>query len=105
MKALINLDMVGRLDEVENRVQVNQCFAKSDSLFAGRAADDIRVTIEVADRISNDLTVFCEAGLPALSITTGLHQDYHRCSDTADKINYLGMERILSLIRHMLMRL
>lgn len=105
VKALINLDMVGRLDAVENRVRVNQCFAGADSLFAGRTADAIRVTTEAAHLINNDLTVFCEAGLPAMSITTGVHQDYHRCSDTADRINHVGMERIVGLVRHLLMRL
>jgi hypothetical protein len=29
---------------------------------------------------------------------TGFHPDYHRPSDTADKINYQKMERVLQLI-------
>jgi aminopeptidase-like protein len=105
IRAVINLDMVGRMDAREHRVRVNHCFKGIDFIFNDRAPDAVRITTEDASMITNDLTIFCEAGLPAMSITTGLHQDYHRCSDTADKLNYAGMVEIKDMLIHMLKKL
>jgi S1-C subfamily serine protease len=40
---------------------------------------------------------FNEAGVPSLNFTTGAHTDYHKPSDTADKINYEDLDRIVDL--------
>ena len=37
---------------------------------------------------------YAAKGIPVIFFTTGLHPDYHRVSDTADKINYDKMARI-----------
>jgi membrane-associated protease RseP (regulator of RpoE activity) len=42
-----------------------------------------------------DSSNFNQAGLPTLFFTTGSHPDYHRPSDTADKINYEDLDRIV----------
>ena len=59
-------------------------------------------------RIENDLAVFSQAfGLPDCTtangcfqkiFTTGLHPDYHRLSDTVDKIVFPKMARIAQLV-------
>ncbi len=41
-----------------------------------------------------DVASFNQAGVPSLSFTTGAHTDYHKPSDTADKINYEDLERV-----------
>jgi S1-C subfamily serine protease len=41
-----------------------------------------------------DATAFYTAGVPILSLFTGAHDDYHRPSDTADKLNYEGLADI-----------
>ncbi len=33
--------------------------------------------------------------MPSLSFTTGAHQDYHKPSDTADKIDYDDLDRVV----------
>ena len=33
--------------------------------------------------------------MPSLSFFTGAHADYHRPSDTADKIDYAGLDRVV----------
>ena len=35
--------------------------------------------------------------MPSLNFTTGAHVDYHKPSDTADKINYEDLDRIAEL--------
>ncbi len=41
---------------------------------------------------------FLKRGIPALFLFTGFHPDYHRASDTADKINFSKLESILKLV-------
>src|SRR3970282_2922434 len=37
-----------------------------------------------------------QAGVPSLNFFTGTHTDYHRPSDTADKINYEDLDRVVA---------
>ena len=41
---------------------------------------------------------FLVSHVPALFFHTGLHPDYHRPTDTADKINYAKLEKVTRLI-------
>lgn len=41
---------------------------------------------------------YARKGIPVLFLTTGLHEDYHKVSDEAEKINYPKMSRIASLL-------
>ncbi|HNI61283.1 MAG TPA: PDZ domain-containing protein, partial [Pseudomonadota bacterium] len=45
----------------------------------------------------SDMTPFYAAGVPVLFFFTGAHPDYHRPTDTADKINSLGILHISRL--------
>jgi Zn-dependent M28 family amino/carboxypeptidase len=50
-------------------------------------------------RGSSDQDSFVDKKLPVLFFFTGDHPDYHRPSDTADKINVPGMARIADLVQ------
>jgi len=41
-----------------------------------------------------DVATFNQAGVPCLSFFTGTHTDYHRPSDTAQKIDYEDLDRV-----------
>ena len=41
---------------------------------------------------------FLKQGTPALFLFTGFHPDYHRTTDTANKINFNKLEKILKLV-------
>ena len=41
---------------------------------------------------------YAQKGIPVLFLTTGLHEDYHKTSDEASRINYPKMARIASLV-------
>jgi S1-C subfamily serine protease len=43
-----------------------------------------------------DVSSFNQAGVPSLSFTTGGHTDYHKPSDTADKIVFDDLDRVAS---------
>lgn len=50
----------------------------------------------------SDHSSFYSKQIPVLFFWTGTHQDYHKPSDTADKINYEGEVRIVSYVAQIL---
>lgn len=103
VKLYLNFDMVGRLDSKENKVRASYCKGQQSmkGFFDTDTTSGIVITTD-EDNTINDYTIFCEAGVPAISITTGLHSDYHRTGDTADKINYQGIVQIFELLKERL---
>jgi len=97
-KAMLNLDMVGRLHD--NRVTVFG--TRSAPQFSGivnDAAQRLGLAVNESDGIGrSDHMSFYNKKVPALHFFTGSHPDYHRPSDTWDKINAEGMARISDLV-------
>ncbi len=93
--AMINLDMVGRLRE--NRLTVmgsgtaKQFGPLLDQLNAAHGFELMKVAGGVGP---SDQMPFFTHQIPVLHFFTGMHSDYHRPSDTADKLNIAGMQRI-----------
>ena len=52
------------------------------------------LTLQDDPYLPTDVTSFYPKTIPVLNFFTGAHEDYHRPTDTADKINYEGAERI-----------
>jgi hypothetical protein len=98
-KAMLNLDMVGRLHD--NRLTVFG--SHSASQLSRIAADEThRVGIEIveSDRVGrSDHMSFYNRKIPSLHFFTGTHPDYHRPSDTWEKLNYEGMAKIAEVVR------
>ena len=93
--AYVNLDMVGRLEE--NRLTVQAM--GSSSVWPGiveRANVPGGFDLALSDDpwVPTDSSAFNSESVPTLSLFTGTHSDYHRPSDTADKLNYEGLARI-----------
>ena len=94
--AYINLDMVGRLDE--NRLTVQAM--GSSSVWPGfveRANIPAGFDLALSDDpyLPTDSSGFNSESVPTLNLFTGTHSDYHKPSDTADKLNYQGLARIV----------
>lgn len=53
----------------------------------------------------SDHTSFYLEGIPALHFFTGQHPDYHKPSDTAEKINVEGIVRIVNFVERLIQRL
>jgi hypothetical protein len=51
------------------------------------------------------VTAFYPKQVPVLNFFTGSHDDYHRPTDTADKVNYDGLGRITRFARGILLDL
>jgi hypothetical protein len=95
--AMVNIDMVGRLGEGK------LLFATQGLAEGARAAlaDSVAARIPRAEMRSGydagDLASFAEARVPSLLLFTGAHEDYHRPSDTEDKIDFEGLARVTEL--------
>src|SRR5439155_940771 len=75
--------------------------------MAGDAAQHEGVTAELLGNPHgpSDHSRFYEAGVPVLFFYTGGHGDYHRPTDTADKINAGGMARLAAVAVRMIEQL
>jgi hypothetical protein len=97
-KAMINLDMVGRLRENTLTVFGTRSGMGISTIVAEEARNAGMEIRESDDIGRSDNLVFYNKKMPALHFFTGLHADYHRPSDTWDKLNYEGMDRIAALV-------
>src|SRR5215207_2777399 len=53
----------------------------------------------------SDHSSFYARRVPVLFFFTGSHEDYHKPSDTADRVNYEGEAQVLQLVRDIVLRL
>lgn len=99
LRAMLNLDMVGRLRD--NKLTVlGASTAKEWTDLVSQACDRERIECSLsADGYGpSDQTSFYGAGIPVLHFFSGSHTDYHKPSDTADKINSAGAAQIAKLV-------
>jgi hypothetical protein len=96
--AMLNFDMVGRLGDGALAVGG---VASGGGLreIVDTAASTLGLPVQLRDLPfgPSDHSRFYEAGVPVLSFHTGLHADYHRPGDTADKIDAAGMAAVAAL--------
>lgn len=114
--ANVNIDMVGRVDEKHkdnpnyiyvigsNRLSTelheinenaNKEFTQLELDYTYNAKDDPNRYYYRSDHYN-----FAEKGIPAIFYFNGTHEDYHRITDTVDKINFEKMEKIARLVFH-----
>jgi len=97
--AMVNLDMVGRLDGDKIVVHGTGTGTGFDALVDRFvAARGFEVAKEPGGFGPSDHSSFYARKVPVLHLFTGSHSDYHRPTDTAEKINYDGMVRITRLV-------
>ncbi|CAN5813972.1 hypothetical protein BH11MYX4_BH11MYX4_14480 [soil metagenome] len=97
--AMLNMDMVGRMRE--NRLQVLGAETAAEwKDIVPAACDKSRVQCALSgDGFGpSDHTSFYAAGVPVLHFFTGTHGDYHKPSDTADKINAGGAMQVGKIV-------
>ncbi len=123
--AVFQMDMIGRNEEVtdptsyrfrgldiqtaaENANSLNILgYSKSPDLEKLALQANQEVGLDLHFRYDNqvlgllrrsDHWPFLNKGIPALFFHTGLHPDYHRPTDTPDKINYEKMAKVIRLV-------
>ena len=97
MAYMINMDMIGRLDSntlVVNGVGTAPRFAGLDSLNCA----GLKLILKESGSGPSDHTSFYLKDVPVLRLFTGSHEDYHKPSDDVEKVNFSGMEKVLSFV-------
>jgi aminopeptidase YwaD len=124
--AMLNMDMIGRLrnerlivggigtssrwramiDEINRRLGEAQRGGEHDQHNAARQRDDKGRSPGLFNSLvlnedgfgPSDYASFYARRIPVLFFWTGTHEDYHKPSDTAEKINYEGEARIARFV-------
>ena len=97
---VINLDSVGRLEDQPISVLATGSAMEWPFVFRGVSAVTGIPSENIAGAAeSSDQRSFIERGVPGVQIFTGAHADYHRASDTPDKVNAAGMVRVATFVK------
>ncbi len=97
--AMLNMDMVGRMRN--NGVSVlGGATATEWPAIVGRACTASRIdcTTTGGGYGRSDQTAFYGANIPVLHFFTGAHADYHKPSDTVDRVNFAGVAQIAQTV-------
>jgi len=94
--AMLNMDMVGRLRD--NKLMVMGVGTATELPAMVTAANQSTAKFDLKTGQDgygpSDHSSFYKKQIPVLFLFTGAHADYHKPSDTWDKINYPGLARV-----------
>ena len=95
IEVMINLDMVGRLNE-QKRMTVGGVgtAAQFANLIPPKDTSQLYVSTSTEGYGPSDHASFYQHDIPVLYLSTGAHLDYHTPGDTPDKLHYPAMEHI-----------
>lgn len=107
---MINMDMVGRLNDStkvltiggygtspEWSTVISKDYFNSPNAIK-KTAPSLTIKFDSSGTGPSDHTSFYRKDIPVLFYFTGLHTDYHKPSDDADKINYAGEQVVIQQI-------
>lgn len=96
---MINMDMVGRLNEEKSLAVYGVGTSPSfPSILDPINSDSLKIVTTESGVGPSDHTSFYLQDLPVLHFFTGQHEDYHKPSDDSDKINYEGLVKVVRYI-------
>jgi aminopeptidase YwaD len=96
---MINMDMLGRLNDSTHGLTIGgygtspvwgQLLTEKDKFFT--------IKFDSSGSGPSDHTSFYRKDIPVLFFFTGVHGDYHKPSDDADKINYNGELQVVKYV-------
>lgn len=123
--AVLNMDMIGRNEEVPVdggrrfrglKIQSGESNSNSVNIMGYSYSADLRAEVEKTNGLfglqlkmdydnnpsnllrRSDQWPFLQNGVPAVFFHTGLHPDYHTEFDVPERINYAKMEKIVRLV-------
>lgn len=103
--AMINLDMVGRLKDDTLEVHgVGTSPAWKELVESSAKSAGLTIRQHEGGFGPSDHGSFYAAGKPVLFFFTGSHSDYHKATDTADKVDAKGIVKILDLLEPVVRR-
>jgi aminopeptidase YwaD len=104
--AMINMDMIGRIRDDKifiGGVGTGSTF--KPILEAAEKQTGFKVETSPGGYSASDHTSFVAQKIPVLFFFSGLHSDYHKPSDTADKINAPSAAQLLNMVADVAMQM
>ncbi|MEW5842215.1 MAG: M28 family peptidase [Bacteroidota bacterium] len=97
--AMLNMDMIGRLND-ENSLTIIGTGTSSEwkTLLNEKNKYGFKLGFNESGSGGSDHQAFTNKNIPVLFFFTGTHSDYHKPSDTADKINNEGEARVVNYV-------
>ena len=104
--AMLNMDMIGRIKD--DKVYIGGVGTGSTFkavLEQAQKETPFKIEYSAGGYSSSDHTSFVTKKIPVLFFFSGLHSDYHKPSDTWDKINAPSAARLLDLVGNVAVQL
>lgn len=105
--AQLNIDMIGRNDPNSVFIIGSNFLSQELHQINEKANDEIGLTLDYTYNSTDDPQRFyyrsdhynyARHGIPIIFYFTGTHEDYHRPTDTVDKIDFLKMQKVARLV-------
>ncbi len=94
--AMLNFDMIGRVDAYKPEISLLGAGSSTHWEELLELVKEDVTSKPVKDGLSgSDHYHFYNTGVPVLFFFNGIHDDYHKPSDTPEKINYTGMRDVV----------
>ena len=104
--AMINMDMIGRIKDDKIYIGGVGTGSTFKSVLEQAQKDTpFKIEYSAGGYSSSDHTSFVSKKIPVLFFFSGLHSDYHKPSDTWDKINSPSAARLLDMIGNVAVQL
>ena len=100
---MINSDMIGRLNDDTQKLIIGGYGTSPEwSKILPERTKAFTVKFDSSGIGPSDHTSFYLKNIPVLFFFTGMEKDYHKATDDADKINYVGEFRVIQYIQEIL---
>jgi len=100
---IINMDTVGSLGDKKLLVLNGASAREWKFIMMGTSfVTGVETEMVTQDITSSDHAVFIDAGVPGIHLFAGSSIDYHKPTDTADKIDYSGLVKVATVAREVL---
>jgi hypothetical protein len=99
-RSMVNMDCVGRLGAQKLQVLGTGGAREWPHVVMGVGhVTGVEATAVPEDPQGSDQVAFREAGVPAVHVFSGAHEDYHRATDDVEKIDAAGMAKVAAFVR------
>jgi len=103
---VLNMDTVGRLGNKKLLILNSNTAREWRFIFMGASyVTGVETEIVTQDLDASDQVSFINEGIPGVQFFSGAHRDYHRPTDTVDKIDAPGLVKVAALVREGLLYL
>lgn len=101
ISAYINMDMIGRLEKSVSIQGIGSSPDWDQLLEYMSIENELAVKPQSDPYLPTDAMSLYMAGVPIINFFTGAHEDYHKPTDVASKVNYQGLVQIAGYVEQL----